>query len=86
MSYFDKYSKYKNKYLELKNVVGGEDKKEFSWGYLNNLWENGNENDFVKYPKSSVSLSSFSKFFKEYCWIGPPRNSFRAVRILNADL
>lgn len=54
MSYFDKYLKYKNKYLELKNMVGsGEDKqfgikikkefdikikKQFGIGKVNLLW------------------------------------------------
>ena len=54
---------------------GGEETKEFSWGYLNNLWNNGNVNDDVHYPKSSVS--SFSNFFTQYCWIGPPNNSYK---------
>lgn len=76
MSYFDKYLKYKKKYIDLKNMLGGKEEKEFSWSYLDNLWENGNENDRVKYSKGKVSLPPYNHYFSEYCWIGPPRNTF----------
>jgi hypothetical protein len=64
MSYFDKYLKYKNKYLALKNKVGGKGKKGLTYEYIQNLWVSG------KYYKAKVESDSLKKCFNEYCWIG----------------
>ena len=68
MTYYSKYLKYKNKYLELKNMIGGkplvlDDAK------VNQFW--------VKKPKSkkyTVTYESLKPYFSEYCWIGQSQN------------
>ena len=68
MTYYSKYLKYKNKYLELKNMIGGkplvlDDAK------VNQFW--------VKKPKSkkyTVTYESLKPYFSEYCWIGISQN------------
>jgi hypothetical protein len=76
MSYFDKYLKYKTKYLALKDTVGGssnkiplkplDDKK------LHELWKmRENEKNFI----FEVNYPGLSNFFSQYCWISPPTDS-----------
>jgi hypothetical protein len=80
MSYFDKYLKYKKKYLDLKNAVGGEAKKEFTYEYLHdNLWEAVDEKNGVPiYPKYIVGkeLEPFDQYFNKYCWIPPKKSNY----------
>lgn len=68
MSYFDKYLKYKNKYLALKDTVGGSTNsvinKPFTYDKIKILWDKHTHN-IVDYP-------ALAHDFSEYCWIGPP--------------
>jgi hypothetical protein len=67
MSYFDKYLKYKNKYLALKDTVGGSTNsiiKPFTYNVIKILWDKHTHN-IVDYP-------ALAHDFSEYCWIGPP--------------
>jgi len=75
MSYFDKYLKYKNKYLALKDTVGGSTNsinKPFKYNEIIKLWDKHTHN-IVDYP-------ALAHDFSEYCWIGPPPkdNRYRA--------
>jgi hypothetical protein len=74
MSYFDKYLKYKNKYLALKDTVGGAKKKIYELGEeeFKILFDQG-----IKKPLNEKCLL-YKKYphimedFTEYCWISPP--------------
>ena len=63
MTYYLKYLKYKNKYLELKNMVGGDftgdDKK------LNELWKARSITKKV-FP---VTYPKLQNAYSHYCWI-----------------
>jgi len=66
MTYYSKYLKYKNKYLELKNMIGGYFKgneKE-----LDNLWNKRNSVGKV-FP---ITYQEFKTFYSHYCWISGP--------------
>jgi hypothetical protein len=80
MSYFDKYLKYKKKYLDLKSMLGGEAKREFTYEYItNNLWNAVDEkNGDPIYPKYIVGkeLEPFDQYFNEYCWIPPKKSNY----------
>ena len=64
MSYFDKYLIYKNKYLELKNMVSGGFKKQFDIAKIDLLWQHKN--------KYTVTFPELVPYFSHYCWVGPP--------------
>jgi hypothetical protein len=61
MTYYSKYLKYKNKYLELKNMIGGNLKE----SELNKLWGERKKADKV-FP---VTFTGFQNHYSEYCWI-----------------
>ena len=77
MSYFDKYLKYKNKYLALKDTVGGSasDKTPLTPEKVHELWKMREnimpEKNFI----FEVDYPGLSNFFSQYCWISPPTNS-----------
>jgi hypothetical protein len=62
MTYYLKYLKYKNKYLELKNMIGG---KPLDDTRVKQFWEKKPKSK--KYP---VTYESLKPYFSEYCWIG----------------
>jgi hypothetical protein len=63
MTYYSKYLKYKNKYLELKNMIGGA----FSGNEveLDKLWKARNDTGKV----FEVTYCGFKPFYSQYCWI-----------------
>jgi hypothetical protein len=72
MSYFDKYLKYKTKYLALKDTVGGGEKPIYGLGDkgFEKLFEAGITKDLTK----SVLLSKYPDIMdalEKYCWISP---------------
>jgi hypothetical protein len=77
MSYFDKYLKYKNKYLALKDTVRGAEKKD-----IYDLGDEGFETLFTENITKPLSIKSvlFSKYpdimlaLNNYCWISPPKD------------
>jgi hypothetical protein len=68
MSYFDKYLKYKNKYLELKNMVSGGSEKLFGIAKIILLWIQ-HKNKPIPLP---VTFPELVPYFSHYCWVGPP--------------
>jgi len=60
MSYYLKYLKYKNKYLELKKQIGG---AQLTQDVVKNLFEKN-----IKYPSSNSN-------FVQYCFIGTPQSN-----------
>jgi hypothetical protein len=73
MTYFDKYLKYKNKYLEIKDTIGGaknnvlnKEKKPFTYKEINKLW--------AIHKHETVTYTTLAYDFSQYCWIGPPKN------------
>ena len=69
--YLQKYLKYKNKYLELKNMIGG---KEFTVKKLNKIWERRKKAGKV-HP---VTYENFTQYFSEYCWVSKNSSSDKA--------
>ena len=63
MTYYSKYLKYKNKYLELKNMIGGD----FSGNEvdLDNLWKVRSDENQV----FDVTFDGFKDHYSQYCWI-----------------
>jgi hypothetical protein len=66
MTYYLKYLKYKNKYLELKNMVGGDFTS--NEAELDRLWLDRSINKKVFH----VTYPLF-KNYSQYCWISGPR-------------
>ena len=73
MSYRDKYLKYKNKYLELKKMTGG-DGRELDFNKVNELWEKHMPEKPSDPEKNKVTYDELKDYFSQYCWIGPPSN------------
>jgi hypothetical protein len=69
MTYHSKYLKYKNKYLELKNMIGGVNLNETQ---VESLWNERNKAGKVY----NVTYTELSKFFSEFCFVGPTGNEF----------
>ena len=61
--YTQKYLKYKNKYLELKNMIGG---KALNIEEIKQLW------DAPGRKQHNISIPALMELFEQYCWIGPP--------------
>ena len=65
--YTQKYLKYKNKYLELKNMIGGDFTG--SEGDLDTLWNQRSQDGKVFIVNSS---GGFGPFYSQYCYISGP--------------
>ena len=65
MTYYSKYLKYKNKYLELKNMIGGNFRG--NEADLNTLWSQRSQNGKV----FDVTYPLFENY-SQYCWISGP--------------
>jgi hypothetical protein len=64
MTYYLKYLKYKNKYLELKKLIGGA-KEKLNLKKIQDLW-----NEMSGKKKVYKVLDDDKDIFIEYCWIG----------------
>jgi hypothetical protein len=65
MTYYLKYLKYKNKYLELKKLIGGAKKLDLKT--IQKLWA-----EMIKKNKVYEVLDNDKDIFDNYCWIGSP--------------
>ena len=65
MTYYSKYLKYKNKYLELKNMIGGNFRG--NEADLDTLWSQRSQNGKV----FDVTYPLFENY-SQYCWISGP--------------
>jgi hypothetical protein len=66
MTYYSKYLKYKNKYLELKNMIGGDFNGQEQ--ELDALWDARKSAAKV----FEVTYCGFKHFYSQYCWISGP--------------
>jgi hypothetical protein len=64
MTYYLKYLKYKNKYLELKKLIGG---AKLELKKIQDLWKEMSEK-----KKVYKVLDDDKDIFDQYCWIGSP--------------
>ena len=69
MTYYSKYLKYKNKYLELKNMIGGVDLNETQ---VESLWNERKKADKVH----TVTYKDLTTYFSEFCFVGPVEKEF----------
>jgi hypothetical protein len=68
MTYYLKYLKYKNKYLELKNMKGAGEKP-LDDDKVKKLWNESKQ----KHSRTAYEFfPDINMFFINYCWIGPP--------------
>lgn len=77
MTYYLKYLKYKRKYLELKNMIGGREIDDYKVQQLYNIRKGVGKVHKVTYPEL-VKLN-----LKSYCWIGPPEKKDRDYKYGN---
>lgn len=74
MTYYSKYLKYKNKYIVLKNIIGGND---WDDSILNRLHQEP-ERDRIRLNSNSIFYNKFDGFrdcIHGYSWIGPPADN-----------
>ena len=68
MTYYSKYLKYKSKYLELKNMIGGR-ALELDNTIVPKIYSD------IKRAKYDVTYPELTKLnIVKYCWVGPPQN------------
>ena len=71
MDYYDKYLKYKNKYLNLSILKGGfsfMDKKndDTFYNYINNFLCENNRSDYFNFNESNKPIKSFNEIVSEF--------------------